>query len=117
MDPERWKLVDDLLQSALHLPADDQEEFLQKACKGDATLLDEVRSLLTSHHKAASFLEKPAINVAAQSFAVSQTQEIADPLVGRIISHYRVLGTLGRLEMGQRQEAEDLRVCPSGGTP
>jgi len=86
MDPERWKLVDDLLQSALLLPEDRQEEFLQTACEGDATLLDEVRSLLTSHHRAADFLEKPAIDLAAQSLAFSQTQEIADPLVGQIIS-------------------------------
>jgi len=64
MDAERWKRVDDLLQAALQVPAERQEEFLRQACAGDVALLEEVRSLLTSHRKAGSFLESPGLHVA-----------------------------------------------------
>ena len=59
MDAERWKRVDELLQVALQVPAERQEEFLRQQCGGDAALLEEVRSLLTSDRKAGSFLEHP----------------------------------------------------------
>jgi hypothetical protein len=59
MDAERWKRVDDLLQAALQVPAERQQEFLRRECGGDSGLLEEVRSLLTSDRKAGSFLEHP----------------------------------------------------------
>ena len=59
MDAERWKRVDELLQAALQVPAGRQEEFLRQQCGGDSELLEEVRSLLTSHRKAGSFLDRP----------------------------------------------------------
>ena len=46
MDTERWKRVDELLQAALQLPAERQEEFVRQQCGGDSELLEEVRSLL-----------------------------------------------------------------------
>jgi hypothetical protein len=49
METERWKLVDDLLQSALKLAPERREEFLAEACGGDSALVDEINSLLTSH--------------------------------------------------------------------
>ena len=54
MDAERWKRVDDLLQGALHVPAERREEFLRQQCRGDSELLEEVQSLLTSDRKAGS---------------------------------------------------------------
>jgi hypothetical protein len=48
MDAERWKRVDELLQVALQIPAERQENFLRQQCGGDAELLEEVRSLLSS---------------------------------------------------------------------
>jgi hypothetical protein len=42
VNTERWKLVDDLLQSALQLAPERRDEFLQKACSGDAALIAEV---------------------------------------------------------------------------
>jgi hypothetical protein len=36
MEAERWKQVDELLQSALLLPCEKRDEFLRQACAGDA---------------------------------------------------------------------------------
>src|SRR5271154_4484341 len=98
MDAERWKRVDELLQAALHVPAERQEEFLRQQCGGDSALLEEVRSLLTSHHKAGSFLESPGLHVAdiaAQLPTLGATQSSGALIAGQTISHYRVLGPLG----------------------
>ena len=106
MNPERWKKIDQLLDSLLELEQDRRAEYLDRACGDDSALRREIESLLAAHSRSVGFIDTLRVGAAADFFGKSESEE----LVGRSISHYRVLSSLGAGGMGEVYLASDSRL-------
>ena len=112
MQAERWRQIDEIFNSVLKIVESRRPAFLDEACSGDKDLRLELDRLLLRHQEAESFLESPALEVAAEALApnVGESHESAAALVGETVSHYRILSQIGSGGMGVVFKAEDIRL-------
>ncbi len=101
MTPERWTQIEELFHRAADCPAEDRATLLDEAGHRDPELRKEVEALLACTEHA------PA---ALQATVDAQIGAIVFPLVGEVISHYRILGGLGGGGMGLVYSAEDIKL-------
>jgi len=105
MKRERWKQLDELLDAALELPPEERADFLDEACAGDDALRKQLDKLLASDDRARSFLERPALEVAAKELADKK-----ESMTGQTVGHYRILSLIGEGGMGRVYLAEDTKL-------
>ena len=91
-----------LFEEALELPSEERKAFLDARCADDRELRRELDSLLAAEQDMGSFLGEDALGAVAAATLPAGN----DPLIGRTIGRYRVVGEAARGGMGVVYRAE-----------
>src|SRR5689334_19240500 len=89
----RWLRIKALFAAALEQSAGELGAWLDANCGEDAQLRRELKSLVASHHRAAGFMEAPAMagRGAARVVADSVGPIVQEAMIGRRLGPYRLV--------------------------
>ncbi|HYG81180.1 MAG TPA: serine/threonine-protein kinase, partial [Pyrinomonadaceae bacterium] len=106
VEADQWRRIEEVFHLALRYDGAEREARLAEMCGEDQSLIDEVRSLISSHEHSGEFLDKPELTTGLQLLAVRD----ASSREGQTIGHYSLKSRIGLGGMGEVYLALDQRL-------
>src|SRR5215471_7437596 len=100
MDKKRWQRVENIYHAALEHGSDTRAQFLDEVCDGDEEIRHEVDSLLKFDGEAESFIETPAVEIAARAMATDDSSG-TKVTSGEDVGPYHLLSRIGEGGTGE----------------
>jgi serine/threonine-protein kinase len=93
---ERWARIKELFEAAADLPPQERTALLESECGGDASLRQEIKSLLESDAQSGGFIEQPVSAIPRDLFPEVEESSLA----GRQFGAYQIIREVGRGGLG-----------------
>lgn len=109
MNQQRWKQVEEIVDTALSIDQAERDDYIEEACKGDKELKTRVTKLLENIEQAetANYLEEHGQYQEFEAdLAKSAEHSAGESLIGREIGAYKILELIGHGGMGSVYAAE-----------
>ena len=100
---DRWRRIEEVFQSALDIPEEQRDAYLNSIPGMDADLRREVESLLAHDHLAPDDEQSPVISGIIEGTAASLLDDdpaMPDAMLDSELGNYRIIGEIGRGGMG-----------------
>src|SRR5262245_38613660 len=104
--PESMQRLEELFHEAAGLEPKERAKFIERTRKSNPQLAAALESLIVSHEGPDSFIDIPAIEVAAE--LIAEGQPSLRP--GSVVGHYEIIKPLGKGGMGDVYLARDPKL-------
>ena len=104
--PARWHQISEIAAECLDIhEASARQAHLQRACAGDADLLQRVEAMLGSHARHGELLSRSRVASAVDAAFVAEQKYDSDTWIGRRLGAYEIVSEIAHGAMGAVYEA------------